>query len=95
VHNLQRIDQQQQKDEIEGDVMNNIDLKKILIVFVVIFLMSRTRRIIEFFSNLNLDTEGIFTLEPLRTSSPGVRCLITAALFILLFVIIWKRFLEK
>ena len=73
----------------------NIDLKKILIVFLVIFLMSRSRRIIEFFSTLDLDTEGILTLEPLRTSSPGARCLITVALFVLLVVIIWKRFLEK
>jgi len=67
--------------------MNSISLKKILIVFLVIFLMSRTRRIIDFVSDM--DTGDILTLEPLSWACVEMRFLVTVALLALGFVVIW------
>ena len=68
--------------------MNSISLKKILIVFLAIFQMSRTRKIIDIVSEI--DTDGILTFEPLRWACVELRFLITAALLALGFVVIWS-----
>ncbi len=73
--------------------MIRLSLKTILIAFLVIFLMSRSRRIIDFFSEL--DTGGTLTLEPLRNSSESGRYVVTVTLFALAFVIIWKIYLKN
>ena len=49
----------------------------------------------EFFSKLDLDVGGFFTLEPVRNSPPEARCLITLSLIALVLFIILKRFWEK
>jgi hypothetical protein len=67
--------------------MNRISLEKVLIVFVAIFLMSRSRRIVEFFSDL--DTDGILTLEPLRDSPPQARFFVTVMALALAYVTVY------
>jgi hypothetical protein len=73
--------------------MNNINLKKIMAVFIAIFLMSRSRWIIDFFSEL--ETGGILTLEPLRNCSEEARYCVTVLLIALCFVVIWKIYLNR
>lgn len=53
-------------------------LKKILIVFAMIFLLSRTGKILEFLFQLHLDE--IFTLQPLRQSPERGKFFITILL---------------
>jgi hypothetical protein len=72
--------------------MNKISLKKILIAFLAIFLLSRSRRIAELFSELDFD--GVLTLQPLRNCSEDMRYLVTLALFALAFVTIWSIFVH-
>jgi len=68
--------------------MAQISFKKMLIVFVIIFLLSRSGKILEFFSHLN--TDGILTIEPLRESSIEARFLITLALCALAFITVFS-----
>jgi hypothetical protein len=72
--------------------MNKISFKKIAIAFLVIFLLSRSRRIIEFFSGLDMD--DTLTIQPLRNCSEDMRYLITLALFALLYITV-VRLLHK
>ena len=67
--------------------MNQISVKKILIAFLIIFLLSRSRKIVELFSEL--DFGGILTLEPLRESPEQGRFFVTIALFALIFVTVF------
>ena len=76
-------------------MMNQISLKKIGIVFLVIFLLSRSRAIIEFLSGIDLDMDGILTLEPLRRCSDGARYVVTILFLAFCFVVIWKLFLSR
>jgi len=64
--------------------MNQISLKKVLLVFVAVLLLSRTGRIVQFIEAL--DFSGILTLEPLRNSPKEGRFLVTLALCVLIFV---------
>jgi len=73
--------------------MNRISFKKIAIAFFVIFLMSRSRRIMEFFSDF--DGGGILTLEPLRRSPEMGRHFVTLAILFLCFIILWHLFLRR
>ena len=73
--------------------MNKINPKKILVVFLVIFLMSRSRRIINSLSDM--DPGGILTLEPLRNSPEETRYIVTLAVFLVFLVILWKTLLRK
>ena len=73
--------------------MKQISFKKILIVFIVIFLMSRSYRIIEFFSNF--DGSDILTLQPLRDCSEQGRYIVTILFFTFCFVIIWKFLINR
>jgi len=68
--------------------MNKISFKKIIITLLVIFILSRSRQIIEFVSNLNMG--DILTLEPLRESPEKARFYITLALFVLAFVTVFS-----
>jgi hypothetical protein len=67
--------------------MNRISLQKVLIVFLIIFLLSRSRNIAEFFSEL--DCGGILTLQPLRDSPEQGRFFVTIALSALIFVTVF------
>lgn len=67
--------------------MNQISFKKILILFLVLLLMSKTGKILQLFSSIN--TDGLLTLEPLSNSPVGARFLVTLALFALLFTTIF------
>jgi len=73
--------------------MNRPSLKLIFLFFVIIFLMSRTGRIKDFFSRLNFD--GILTLEPLRNAPEDGRYIVTILLAALGFVIILRLFIFK
>jgi len=73
--------------------MNNISFKKILIVFGIIFLMSRTKQILSFFSGIF--NNEMLSLEPIRDFPDGARAAITVALYGLIFVVIWKLVLKK
>jgi len=64
--------------------MNQISFKKLTVAAIVVFALSRTRQIVEFFKEL--DFGGILTLEPLRNSPEGGRFLVTVALLFLVFV---------
>ena len=68
--------------------MIQISFKKILIVFLIIFLMSRAKRIARFFEELEFEHDGILTMEPLRRCSEEARYLVTIALLVACFVII-------
>lgn len=72
--------------------MNQISLKKLLLVFVAVLLLSRTGRIVQFIEAL--DFGDILTLAPLRNSPEEGRFLVTVALLVLAFVII-HPFLRK
>lgn len=73
--------------------MNNISFKKILIGFGVIFLMSRAKQILGFFSGIFNDE--MLSLEPIRDFPDGARAAIAVALCALIFVVIWKLVLKK
>ena len=75
--------------------MKQISLKKIGIVFLVIFLLSRSRAIMEFLSGIDLNLDGILTLEPLRGCSAGSRYLVTVLFLAFCFVVIWKLFMNR
>ena len=70
--------------------MNQISLKKIFIVLVVIFLLSQSGKLIRFFTNLKL--EGLFfdSMEPLRKSPVEARYVLTLLLFALIYITIFK-----
>ena len=70
--------------------MNNISFKKIGIAFLVIFLLSRSKVILEFLSDIDICPDGIFTLEPLRRCSSESRYVVTLLFFAFCFVVIWK-----
>jgi hypothetical protein len=73
--------------------MNRPNWKMILLFFIVILLMSRAGRIMDFFSNL--DPHGILTLEPLRNSPEEGRFIVTVLLLALAFVVFWRLFIFK
>ena len=68
--------------------MIQLSWKKILIGFLVVLVASRTRRILEFLKGL--DFGGILTLEPLRRQPEEGRFLVTIALCVLLFVVLFS-----
>lgn len=69
------------------NAMNQISFRRVLIVFLAILLMSRTGKILKFFSDV--DTDGVLTIEPLRESSSEIRYVVTLALCALLFTTIF------
>jgi hypothetical protein len=73
--------------------MNQISLKRVALVAVVVLVLSRTGRILEFLKGLDLG--GMLTIEPLRSASEGVRCLITIALCALVFVVLSSLFQRR
>jgi|GEM_PF-770740 len=73
--------------------MNHVSWKKVLAAFAIVLVLSRSRRIIEFFADS--DGGGILTFEPLRDCSEGARYLVTLALLALAFVIFWRLYLRK
>ena len=75
--------------------MNQISFKKIGIAFLVIFLLSRSRLIMEFLSGIDLNLDGIFTLEPLRRCSAGARYVVTVLFLAFCFVVIWKLLMRN
>ena len=75
--------------------MNNISFRKIGIAFLVIFLLSRSRAIMEFLSDIDLNLDGILTLEPLRKCSDEARYLVTVIFLAFCFVVIWKLLMIK
>jgi hypothetical protein len=75
--------------------MNNISFKKIGIAFSVIFLLSRSRAIMEFLSGIDLNLDEIFTLEPLRRCSTEARYVVTVIFLAFCFVVIWKLLRRK
>jgi hypothetical protein len=68
--------------------MNQISFKKIAVAALVVFALSRTRQILQFFEELELG--GILTLEPLRNSPAGARFLATVALGALAVVLFYN-----
>ena len=70
-----------------------ISFRKILIAFLIIFLLSRSRRILEALSGF--EGGGILTLEPLRNCSEMGRYVATLALLFLCFIIFWHLFLRR
>ena len=75
--------------------MNKISFKKIGIAFLVLFLLSRSRAIMDFLSNIDLNADGIFTLEPLRRCSDEARYIVTILFLAFCFVVIWKFLMSK
>jgi hypothetical protein len=71
----------------------NISFKKILAAFGIIFLMSRSRNIINWFDNFS--GGDILTLEPLRRCSEDMRYVVTMAFLFMIFVIFWQLFLRN
>ena len=73
--------------------MIKISIKKIVIVFAILVLLSRSKYIIEFFSDLDLgDT---LTLAPLQNCSEASRYVVTCLLLALGYVIFWRLFLKN
>jgi len=70
--------------------MNQISLKRIALLTLVVLALSRTGRIIEFLKGFDLG--GILTLEPLRRSPEEGRFLVTIALCVLAFVVLSSLF---
>ena len=73
--------------------MNQISLKNIAILAVIIFLMSRAKYIISWLHEMY--DRDILTLEPIREFPDGARAAITVVFYLLIFVVIWKLILKK
>ena len=73
--------------------MNQISFKKIGIAALVLLLLSHIGRIREFVRAR--DFGGILTLEPLRNSPEEGRFLVTVALCVLVFVVLWSLFTNR
>ena len=73
--------------------MNKVSLKKIVIVFIVIFILSRSRAIVEFLTGIDFNLNGILTLEPLRQCSEEDRYVVTLLFLAFCFVVLWKLLL--
>lgn len=71
----------------------NLSLKKIATVFLVLFLLSRTRVILKWLSEF--DADGIFTLQPLADQPPEARYVVTLLFMALIVVIVWKYILNQ
>jgi hypothetical protein len=74
----------------EGEPMSRIRFKRIALVVIGIVLLCQADRIIEFLKRLN--PSGILTLEPLRRSPEEGRFLVTIALCVLVFVVLYSLF---
>lgn len=68
--------------------MNQISFKKIAVAVMVVFALSRTRQILQFLEELEFG--DILTLAPLRDSPEEGRFLVTLALCVLVFVILYN-----
>ena len=73
--------------------MNRISVKKIAIAFLILFVLSRSGRIIGYLSDLEWDTP--FTLQPLRDSPPLARYTATLFVLLLLYVTIVKILMKR
>lgn len=73
--------------------MKELSVKNILIIFVVIFAMSRIKQITQGLSEVFNDE--MLSLEPIRDFPDGARAAITVFFFLLVFVVIWKLVLKK
>ena len=73
--------------------MKELSMKNILIIFVVIFAMSRIKQIMQGLSEVFNDE--MLSLEPIRDFPDGARATITVFFFLLVFVVIWKLVLKK
>ena len=73
--------------------MGRISIKKIGIAFAIVFLLSRSGKIMEYFSESQWGSW--LTLEPLRNSPPLGRFIITALLLTLIYVTIVKILMKK
>ena len=71
----------------------NLSIKKITTVFVVLFLLSRTRVILKWFSEI--DADGILTLQPLADQPVEARYVVTLLFMALIVVIVWKYILNR
>lgn len=71
----------------------NLSLKKIATVFMVLFLLSRTRVILKWFSEI--DADGILTLQPLADQPVEARYVVTLLFMALIVVIVWKYILNR
>ena len=67
--------------------MSQKTITNVLIAFAIIFLLSRTGKIMQFLSGL--DAGGILTLAPLRNSPEQGKFLVTIALCALAFVTVF------
>lgn len=74
-------------------MMNRIRFKRIALVLVGVVLLCQAGRILEFITALDLGS--MLTLDPLRHASEGVRCLITIALCVLVFVVLSSLFQRR
>ena len=73
--------------------MKQVSIEKILAVFVVLFLLSRTGTILKWFSEQN--GGELFTLQPLLDQPAEGRYVVTLLVMALGFVIVWKLLLHK
>jgi len=73
--------------------MKSLHFKPLVILIVVLFLMSKSKHILQWFYSLH-DRE-ILTLEPMRYYPDDARAAITVAAYILFAVIIWKLIHKK
>lgn len=70
-----------------------ISLKKVLIAFLVVLVLSRTGRILQLLEGL--DCGSVLTLEPLRRSPEEGRFIVTVLFYALLFVTVFFLFKRK
>ena len=73
--------------------MPRLSFKKIAIAFLILFLLSRSSKIIAFLEDL--EWESWFTMEPLANSPPLQRYIATLAVLALIYVTIVKLLMKK
>ena len=73
--------------------MKQLSFKKIFIAFLIIFLLSRSRKIIDYLSAIKLGEW--FTLEPLNKSPLLGRYIVTVLLLMLIYVTIIKIYIKR
>ena len=70
-----------------------LNIKTITVCILIVFLMSRTRHIMNWLRRL-YDSE-ILTLEPIKDFPDGARAAITVFVLLLIFIAIWELILRR
>jgi hypothetical protein len=73
--------------------MNNLSLKKILIVFLTLVFLAHCHSLFDYLAGLEMGGELNTALEPLRQCSPAAKYVLLLLFLTLIAVVLIKKFL--